>query len=320
MNRSRTARYACVTVDLDTLQCYRDIHGLDHAMVGHEGDPTYTLGVRRLLDLLDAMGIAATLFVIGRDTVVPKHHDLLKEADDQGHELGNHTYSHLYDLPERSRSEQRSEIARGEGAIASVTGRRPVGFRAPGYNIDPQILELCRSRQYHYDSSIFPCPPYYLAKSALRAWKRLRGQPSRSAQTPFSNLFAPLDLYRPDGERIWRHNPHSDMPLEVPMCLVPGVRVPIIGTSLHLLGAPGFRALYPLVRQSHPKILNLEFHAVDFIDRTDIHHDADRLADLQPDLAIPWERKRELYTDVLNTIREDYLFTTLDTAVEQLSG
>lgn len=313
---SRNVRYACVTVDLDTLQCYRDIHGLDHEMVGHDGDPTYTVGVRRILELFDAMGIPATLFVIGRDTVVPKHHDLLKEADDRGHELGNHTYSHLYDLPERSRSEQRSEIARGEGAIASVIGRRPLGFRAPGYNIDGDLLELIRSRQYRYDSSIFPCPPYYLAKSAVMIWKRLRGQPSRSSQTPLSNLFAPLDVYRPDRQKIWRRDPDSGMPIEIPMCLVPGVRVPVIGTSLHLLGPTGFQSIYPLIRKSHPSILNLEFHAIDFIDKTDVD-DGDRLADVQPDLAIPWEKKRTLYTEVLNTVREDYLFSTMNDAVER---
>ncbi|MFB6350283.1 MAG: polysaccharide deacetylase family protein [Bradymonadaceae bacterium] len=316
MTPTSAERHACVTVDLDTLQCYRDIHGLEHTMVGHEGDPTYTVGLRRIIELFDAMGIPATLFVIGRDTVVPKHHDLLKEADEHGHELGNHTYSHLYDLPERSRSEQRSEIARGEGAIASVIGRRPTGFRAPGYNIDADLLELCRSRQYHYDSSIFPCPPYYLAKGAAMVWKRLRGRPSRSSQTPFSNLFAPIDAYRPDRRQIWRHNADSGMPLEIPMCLVPGLRLPVIGTSLHLLGASGFRALYPLVRKSHPSILNLEFHALDFIDQTDVD-DGERLAELQPDLAVPWEKKRALYTDVLNTIRQDYLFATLDDAVGQ---
>lgn len=317
MTRSNAERYACVTVDLDTLQCYRDIHGLDHEMVGHQGDPAYTVGVRRLLDFFDEMGIASTLFVIGRDTVVPVHHDLLVEADESGHELGNHTYSHHYDLPERSRSEQQTEIARGEGAIASVTGRRPVGFRAPGYNVDRSILALCRSRQYRYDSSMFPCPPYYLAKTAIMLWQGLRGRPSRSARTPVTNLLAPLTTYRPDRHNVWRPNPDSGMPLQIPMCLIPGIRFPVIGTSLHLLGRQGFELAYPLLRKRYQSILNLEFHAIDFIDQTDAE-DGERLAEVQPDLRIPWREKRALYADVLNRVREDYLFSTLNDAVDRI--
>ena len=317
MNSPSHDRYACVTVDLDTLQCYRDIHGLDHHAVDHQGDPTYTKGLRRLLDLCEQMGIRATLFVIGRDTVVGRHHELLEEADERGHELANHTYSHRYDLSELPDSEQRSELARGEGAIASVTGQRPVGFRAPGYNISADLLGICQSRDYLYDSSIFPCPPYYLAKSAIMAWQKLRGRPSRSSRTPASNLLAPLDLYRPDRTKIWRSNPDSGMPLEIPMCLVPGLRLPVIGTSLHLMGARGFEVVYPLLRRKYDRILNLEFHAIDLIDQTDAD-DGERLAEIQPDLRIPWETKRQRYVDILTQVREDYVFEPLETAVQRL--
>lgn len=314
MDRDTADRYACVTVDLDTLQCYRDIHGLDHTMVGHEGDPTYTIGLRRILDLFDELDIRGTFFVIGRDTVVPAHHELLQEADDVGHELANHTHSHYYDLPRRSRNEQQTELARGEGAIASVTGRRPLGFRAPGYNIDRGLLELCRSRDYRYDSSLLPSPPYWLAKSAIMAWKRVRGEPSRSAQTPASNLLAPTTTFRPARDRIWQADEGSSMPVEVPMCVVPGLRIPVIGTSLHLFGIQGFRTLYPLLRRRYRSILNLEFHAIDFVDTSDLEDE--RLAEHQPDLEIPWARKRELYTAILRTLADDYAFAPLEEAVE----
>lgn len=316
MSRPDADRYACVTVDLDTLRCYRDIHGLDHEMVGQEGDPTYTVGVRRIIDLFEALGIRGTLFVIGRDTVVPAHHELLQEADDAGHELGNHTHSHHYDLPRRSRDEQQTEIARGEGAIASVTGRRPLGFRAPGYNMNRQILEICRSRDYRYDSSLLPSPPYWLAKGAIMAWKRARGEPSRSSQTPASNLLAPTTAYRPGRDQIWRPDEQSSMPLEIPMCLLPGARIPVIGTSLHLFGAAGFRAVYPLLRRRYRSILNLEFHAIDFVDASDLEDD--RIAEHQPDLEIPWARKRDRYTAILETIAEDYAFAPLEEAVASI--
>jgi len=309
-------RYACVTVDLDPLRCYRDIHGLDHSLVGPEGDPTYTVGVRRILELFDELDIRGTFFVIGRDIAVSAHHHLLERADDAGHELANHTHSHHYDLRDRPRDEQRAELARGEGAIASVTGRPPVGFRAPGYNMDRSLLELCHSRDYLYDSSLLGSPPYWLAKGAIMTWKWLVGEPSRSAPTPGSNLLAPITAYRPAAHRIWRRDDDSSMPLEIPMCVVPGARVPVIGTSLHLCGARGFRALYPLLRHRYRSILNLEFHAIDFVDDADLG--GDPLARHQPDLSVPWAHKRDLYASVLRTVADDYEFVPLDEAVDDL--
>ncbi len=308
---------ACVTVDLDTLPCYRDIHGLDYDMVGHEGDPTYKVGLRRILDLFDDMDIPATLFVIGEDTVVPLHYELLQEADERGHELANHTYSHPYDLSDRSQSEQRSELARGEGAIASVVGTSPVGFRAPGYNLTESLLELCRSRDYTYDSSLLPSPPYYTAKMMIMAWQQLSGRPSRSAQTPFANLAAPITSYRPERDRLWCRARDTEGLVEVPMCLLPGLRVPVIGTSLHMMGVRGFNCLYPILRRTYRDIFNLEFHAIDFIDREDVPDD-EALADHQPDLNIPWQVKRERYVGILNRLREDYIFRRMDDAVERL--
>ncbi len=334
MRKSPTQPKACFTVDLDTLRCYREIHGLETELVGHEGDPTYTVGVRRMLEFFDEQDIDATLFVIGRDTSVPVHRELLKEAFERGHEIGNHTYSHHYDLNDRPTSELQSEVARAEGAIASVTGRRPVGFRAPGYNITQELLDVCRSRDYAYDSSIFASPPYYLAKSAIMWWKRLKGQPSRSAQTDPSNLMAPITPYRPGRETIWQRadaddeagNGGDDGLWEIPICLVPGVRIPVIGTSLHLLGDRGFDAVYPALRRRHTRILNLEFHAIDFIDASDLpetpgpdDRQADRrLANYQPDVSIPWPVKRRRYNYVVNRLQETYDFCSMGDAVEEL--
>lgn len=303
---------ACLTVDLDSLACYRDIHGLEPA--GHErADAAYAVGVRRLLDFFADAAVPATLFVVGRDAEHPAHAALLREAVEAGHELGNHTYSHFYDLPERAASVQRDEIARGEDAIAQASGARPVGYRAPGYNITPQILQIVTERDYLYDSSVFPCPPYYFAKGAIMAWQKVTGRPSRSAMTAPQTLLAPIGPYRPKRGRLWRHDPNSHYPVEIPMCLVPGVRFPIIGTSLQMIKAGGFDAVYPLLRRSYRRIFQLEFHAIDFMDADDVDP---ALVDVQPDLRVPWHRKRDIYAHVIARLREAYTFATLADAVD----
>ena len=91
------------------------------------------------------------------------------------------------------------------------------------------------------------------------------------------------------------------------------MRFPIIGTSLHLIAGKRFNALFPLIRRAHPDLLNLEFHAIDFIDSTDL--DDPELTRVQPDLAIPWAVKRERYTHIFNVIRSHYTFATLRDSV-----
>jgi hypothetical protein len=312
-----TSPRACLTVDLDSLRCYRDIHGLDQSG-SDTADAAYTIGVRRLIDFFEAASVPATLFVVGKDAEHPAHAELLREATGKGFELGNHTYSHFYDLPERPAQVQRDEISRGEDAIEAAGGTRPVGYRAPGYNIAPNILEIVRSRGYLYDSSVFPCPPYYFAKGAIMAWQRLRSRPSRSAMTPIANLLAPIGPYRPAADQLWKHDPDSEMPVEIPMCLVPGVRFPVIGTSLHLMGQGGFDAVFPLLRGAYKRIFQLEFHAIDFMDADDLIPSDPSSAALiaaQPDLRIPWPQKRALYAHVIARLRETYRFATLEDAV-----
>lgn len=100
----------------------------------------------------------------------------------------------------------------------------------------------------------------------------------------------------------------TKLPLEIPMCVSP-LGFPIIGTSLHILRGAGFKAMFPMLRRAHPDLLNLEFHAIDFVDDTDLNDP--ELVRVQPDLSIPWQKKRETYLDVFRTIRSAYSFATL---------
>lgn len=310
--------FACLTVDLDSLACYREIHGLAPPDAPPDGaDHAYSVGVRRLLDFFEDSGVASTLFVVGKDAEHPEHAALLGEASAAGHELGNHSYSHFYDLPRRPLQVQREEIARAEEVIARVAGHKPVGYRAPGYNISLPLLKVLAERDYLYDSSVFACPPYYAAKGAIMGWRRLRARPSRSAMVDPRTLLAPLQPYRPAGGQIWRADPDSGLPLEVPMCLVPGARFPIIGTSLHLLGKTGFDLMFPLLHRAHPQIFQLEFHAIDFMDAADLGGvaGAPELVAAQPDLRLAWPKKREIYAHIVARLGAHYDFATLGDAV-----
>lgn len=307
---------ACISFDLDGLWCYRAIHGLPEPADRPDIDAAYSVGVRRLLGVLDEAGIRGTLFAIGKDAALPAHAAMLRSAARQGHEVASHSYAHDYALRDQPIYDIRADIERAHLAIEAATGVAPVGFRTPGYNVDARILSVCAELGYVYDSSVFPCPPYWLAKAGVMAWLAARRRPSRSAMTRADTLLAPLTPYRPHATRFWQRDPDSRLPVEVPMCVVPGIRYPLIGTSLHLLKSRGFDLVAPLIERVHDRLLNLEFHAIDFMDDTD--PGTEDLRGVQPDLSIPWSTKRDLYLTIFERLRRRYGFATLQAAVESL--
>ncbi len=306
--------FACITVDLDGSNCYRTIHGLDER--SFDVDPMYAIGIPRMLKFFEDAAIPSTLFVIGSDVEVSAHAEILRGAHESGHELGNHTFHHRYDLRSLNLDLIEADIAAGEDAIESVSGRRPSGFRVPGYNIDSAVLSICEDRGYTYDSSLFPCPSYYLAKAGIMTTRRLTGRPSRSSMTLPQTLTAPIAPYRPDVDAPW--NRGSAALIEIPMCLTPTLRFPVIGTSLHLLGKTGFDAALGGLQKTYDTILNLEFHAIDFMDADDTG--VGDLVGLQPDLKVPWHQKRELYSYVFGRLRERYVFSTMRDATQAVES
>lgn len=309
---SGQARICCVSVDLDSIACYRDIHGLV-ARQDNGADAAYAVGVRRLLDVFRDLGIPSTLFVIGRDTTNEANVELLREAASKGHELASHSWSHDYALRSFPPDALTDDLRRAHDAISALQGREVVGFRAPGYNIDDRLLRACVDLGYLYDSSVFPCPAYYAAKGAVMASLAAVGRPSRSSMTRAEALVAPITPYHPQitdrGFAFWRTG--TAPILEIPMAVVPGVRFPVIGTSLHVLGVAGFKAAYPALKRAH-RLLNLEFHAIDFMDAHD--PGVEDLVGHQPDLKIPWGVKRERYAEIFARVAQDYRFVTLEHA------
>ncbi|MFJ7966213.1 polysaccharide deacetylase family protein [Streptomyces sp. NPDC096324] len=88
-------------------------------------DPTYTPEILRTLRAYD---VHAMFFVCGQ--MAAENKDLLGEMADDGHLVGNHTWSHPL-LTKLSRSAIRSEIERTSEVIDEAYGEPPTWFRAP---------------------------------------------------------------------------------------------------------------------------------------------------------------------------------------------
>ncbi|PYI99568.1 MAG: hypothetical protein DMF00_10740, partial [Verrucomicrobia bacterium] len=103
------------------------------AMTFDDG-PSETL-TPKLLDLLAAHHIKATFFVIGEN--VAEHPEIVTRAAREGHEIGNHSWSHP-NFGKMSDDSVRSQLRRTDDAIRSATGSRPTLMRPPYGSITPR--------------------------------------------------------------------------------------------------------------------------------------------------------------------------------------
>jgi peptidoglycan-N-acetylglucosamine deacetylase len=81
-----------------------------------------------LLDILAAHHIHATFFVLGQNVV--DHPEILQRAVREGHEIGNHSWSHPAFKKMRDDS-VRTELEKTDDAIKAAIGTRPVLMRPP---------------------------------------------------------------------------------------------------------------------------------------------------------------------------------------------
>jgi peptidoglycan-N-acetylglucosamine deacetylase len=303
-------RLAAISVDLDEVPCYAAIFGLS-VPTGSE-HAIYDFAVPRLRELFAREGIPATFFAIGRD--VERNAASLRQLSEDGHEIGNHSDSHFYDLTRRSRGQIRDEIAGAGDRIERAVGRRPVGFRGPGYTITDEVFDVLGELSYTYDSSVFPCPAYFAAKSAAIGAIRMAGRRSRSIVDDPRVLTAPADPYR-IGTPYWRRG--SGM-LELPIGVTRDLmgRLPYFGTSVVMSGGPGARLLTEAV-VGRP-LVNLELHGIDLSDAS-----ADGLTWLKPhqqDLRRSASAKGEALRSAIATLRRHrYEFVTLEEAAARMS-
>lgn len=225
-----------------------------------------------------------------------------------GHEIGNHSLDHPYHLTTLPKQELRRQIAVGREVLQGATGAPIHGFRAPGYTVHDALLAEVAASGHRYDSSIFPCTPYLLAKFSVLSWMQLRGRKSASIRGDLRASLAPISPYR-IGFPYWTHG-HAEALLELPIQVTPRLRLPVIGTSLIL--APESIAWGLLRSCIGLPWIHIELHGMDLLGPED---GLDALRPFQPDARISAAKKLARLTSLFETLREvGYRFTTLEDA------
>ena len=302
-------RLCAVSVDLDEIPNYFGIYGLADP-VGPASTLVYDVAVDRLLALARELAIPLTLFAIGSDLSRPASAAKLRAAREAGCEIANHTLDHRYDLVRLGRDEIRRQVSEGARAIERATGAAPQGFRAPGYTITDEVFSVLEELGVTYDSSVFPCPPYWAAKAAAIGLITLRGRTSRSIVDTPAVLAAPTRPYR-IGRPYWRRGGGL---VELPVQVTRGARLPFFGTSV-TGGGPRLARYLARACAGEP-LVNLELHGIDVLDAAD---GLEALRPYQPDVRVPRERKIEALRAAIEELRKaGHTFVTLGDAARQL--
>lgn len=90
-----------------------------------------------VLDVLKKYNVKATFFCIGKN--IETHPDILKRAIEEGHTVGNHTYSHSPFFDFYDKDQVIAEIKRTDDLIESVLGKKVNLFRPPYGVTNPSI-------------------------------------------------------------------------------------------------------------------------------------------------------------------------------------
>ena len=247
-----------VHVDLDGLWTLAGCYGFPEGD-SFQNDPVFERALPRLLALLDEMGLRATFFIVGRDLESPAKAGAVAEIARRGHELANHSWSHRLGLEEVPGEAQQDEIERASAAIAAICGRRPLGFRAPGYTAGPNLLGACGRAGIRYDGSLLPtraAPLLRLMAGRLRARVRRELAGAAEAGGMADGIAGAGRQYGGAGGLApeWFRPADGGPPvLRLPLAVSPLLRLPLHASLGRLLGLKFVvTGLRRLARRGHP--------------------------------------------------------------------
>ena len=142
---------------------YEDWHQLVRRRVGasnwREAGPALSRQTDALLALLKDIDARATFFVLGM--AARAHPDLLAPIVAAGHEIGCHGDAHL-PVHAQTPQEFAADLRAAKATIEDLTGRTPVGYRAPAFSITASskdwAYDVLATEGFIYDASQHDSP------------------------------------------------------------------------------------------------------------------------------------------------------------------
>ena len=127
------------------------------------------VAVPRILETYKRLDIKQSFFVPG--WCLEQYAPLMEKILHEGHEIGHHGLIHEDPLKTMG-TEQTEAFCKAMEIHATICGRSPCGYRAPVYNITPQVVDLLIKNKFTYDSSMMADDiPYRLQTAKGNLWE-----------------------------------------------------------------------------------------------------------------------------------------------------
>jgi peptidoglycan/xylan/chitin deacetylase (PgdA/CDA1 family) len=255
-----------------------------------ELDPIYGKAWPRALRFLARHDLNATLFPLGKYLGGQVQTALLRETIASGHEVGNYTSSGILEFSRLSSEEAAAEIQRGEETLQDLASHRPRGFCIPGRQGAHLAAPHLKSKGYLYDASAMALPA--VAALGLRAGQLLR------------RLGLQIPVLANEPQALWAASTPGPMepgfPLwSLPVSAVPGLRVPLCGAVLSVLGASRISWLLPLFRRQN--FVHITCNGLDFLTPDEV---SDEVKARAPYLKTSLAEREETLAKMLSSLAE----------------
>jgi peptidoglycan/xylan/chitin deacetylase (PgdA/CDA1 family) len=150
VRESKVPRHiVCLTFDFDTQSGFI-ARGMTTPTALSRGE-FGLVGAQRILALLKAHGIRATLFIPG--FTIESHPRACEAVVRDGHEVAHHSWAHIPPA-QQTRAEEEADLVRANEAIAKLTGRKARGYRSPSWDLSENTIDLLLAHGFLYDSSL----------------------------------------------------------------------------------------------------------------------------------------------------------------------
>jgi hypothetical protein len=301
---SKAIKRTIIQVDVDGIWTCRACYGTESPL---HPDIIYSEGIPNILKLFRKYGVSATFFIVGKDTLIPEKREAILRIRDEGHEIANHSFSHLFGFSKLDSSAKEDEIARAEEALSDITGEMVYGFRAPGYDVSEDILKILGKRGYIYDSSVLPtfAGPVIRRISRAKLKDVLGADELKTRSNHYGKLsygLAPMRPYRPSFKKIWHEESedNDNKVWELPISTSRFFRMPIHSSFILALCQINYKLGMSIMRwemKVRGTYMNYLFHPLEFVDIRD-HKDLK----VQNGAGLPFSRKIYICEEILDRL------------------
>lgn len=178
----------------------------------------------RFAEIVQRFDIKLTIFITGRFLVSQRQ--WLEFFENLGAEFEMHGHNHVMFSPDF-----KNEVNKGLEMYQNVFGHKPKGYRSPGGVVDHHLYQLLVNEGIQYDSSLIPS--YRI------------GTYNNINKSPYPHKLHPFDLF------------------ELPIGVIPKVRLMVSASYIKLLGFPFYKLLFKIFGVTSPLVYL--FHLVDII-------------------------------------------------------